>query len=357
MKKTELECKVDSMQQDDLDKITESNIDFSKYTNQTVFITGATGFIGAALVKSFLCISRKKQLPIKIIAAVRDERKANEIYGELLERKNLQLYVGDIRNKITCDEKIDYIFHTASVTASKIMIQQPVYTIDIAYLGTRNVLEYAKEKTVKGVVYVSSMEVYGKTDINKKYITEEDLGYIDIENVRSSYSEGKRICECLCTAYASEYQLPVKVARLAQTFGAGVQKSDTRVYAQFAKSVINKEDIVLHTDGKSEGNYCYIRDVIQALMILGYDGKCGQAYNVVNEKNHMQIREMASMVANEIADSPIKVIFDIPEESNQYGYAPSVKMHLCNEKMQKLGWMPTVGIKESYQRMIHDMLM
>ena len=64
------------------------------------------------------------------------------------------------------------------------------------------------------------------------------------------------MCECLCSAYASEYQLPVKIARLAQTFGAGVNPSETRVFAQFARSLIHGEDIILHTEGKSYGNYC-----------------------------------------------------------------------------------------------------
>ncbi len=60
-------------------------------------------------------------------------------------------------------------------------------------------------------------------------------------NVRSCYPEGKRICECLCNAYASEYKIPVKIARLAQTFGAGILESDNRVYVQFAKSAIEKK--------------------------------------------------------------------------------------------------------------------
>lgn len=90
------------------------------------------------------------------------------------------------------------------------------------------------------MVYVSSMEVYGIPDEKKEYITEKDLGYIELENVRSSYSEGKRICECLCNAYVAEFGLPVKSARLAQTFGAGVLQEDNRVYAQFARSAMKK---------------------------------------------------------------------------------------------------------------------
>ena len=123
----------------------------------------------------------------------------------------------------------------------------------IAIKGTTNVLEFAKAKNVRSMVYISSMEAFGITDPKKNLINEKDLGYIDILNPRSSYSEGKRICECICAAYFSQYGIPVKIARLAQTFGAGVPDSDTRVFAQFAKSAINGEDIVLHTKGESVG--------------------------------------------------------------------------------------------------------
>ena len=66
-------------------------------------------------------------------------------------------------------------------------------------------------------------------------LTEEMQGYVDPLNVRSSYSMGKRMCECMCVSAYKEYGVPVKIARLAQTFGAGIAASDNRVFAQFAK--------------------------------------------------------------------------------------------------------------------------
>lgn len=351
------ECPKGSKQQEDLEHIAASSIDFSKYDNTTVFITGATGLIGSSLAKSLMCCNRIRHMNIHIAAGVRSYDKAEQIYGKLLNRPDLELYIGDITDKIAYADHVDYIFHTASVTASKMMVEHPVCTVETSYRGTYHVLELAKEKRVKGVVYVSSMEVYGTPDSNLEFIEEKDLGYIDIGNVRSSYSEGKRICECLCSAYAAEYNVPVKAARLAQTFGAGVLPGDNRVYVQFAGSVINGTDIVMHTEGTSEGNYCYIRDTVKALLLLGYEGKKGEAYNVVNEETHMQIREMAELVASEVAGGSIKVRYEIPESALAYGYAPSVKMRLSGAKLKGLGWQPEVGLKQMYQRMIADMQM
>lgn len=134
-------------------------------------------------------------------------------------------------------------------------------------------------------------------------------------------------------------------------------KSDNRVYAQFARSAVKGEDIVLHTAGKSYGNYCYTADVIRAIALLLEKGDVGQAYNVCNEETTRTIAEMAQMVAEEFGKGRSKVVFDIPQDAKTYGYAPDVKMHLSAEKLCKLGWKPQYGLKEMYRRMIADLHM
>jgi dTDP-glucose 4,6-dehydratase len=98
-------------------------------------------------------------------------------------------------------------------------------------------LEFARERKVKGFVYLSSMEVFGVTDTRLIEVNETDYGYIDILNPRSSYSESKRLCECLCASYASEFALPVKIARLTQVLGAGIDYNSEWVSAYFARCV------------------------------------------------------------------------------------------------------------------------
>ena len=90
------------------------------------------------------------------------------------------------------------------------------------------------------------MEVYGAFDNLDHEVTEDDLGYIDPLKVRSNYPEAKRLCENMCIAYLQEYGIPVKIARLAQTFGAGILQNENRVFAQFARSVIRRQ-LLLYT--------------------------------------------------------------------------------------------------------------
>ena len=355
-----LESKNDPILQEDLEVIANSNLSFEKLTNKNILITGATGLVGSQLTRALLCCNRIHKLNLKVYILIRNEEKARMIFGDILDRNDIEMVIGDVLNIYTeyIDEKttIDYIFHAACVTASKVMIEKPVDTIYTSLKGTNNILKMAVDKKCKGVVYISSMEMYGqfeKKENSSPHIDEDMLGYINPLKVRSNYPESKRMCENMCIAYVKQYNVPICIARLSQTFGAGILQTENRVFAQFARSVIRKENIVLHTLGKSEGNYCYTRDTVIALIMLLLDGERAEAYNISNEESHTTIGEMAQLVC-EIAGNEIKTVFDIPIE-NSYGYAADTSMKLNTKKMRALGWKPEIGLKEAYIRLIESM--
>lgn len=316
------------------------DFDMSVFDGKTVLVTGATGLIGKLCVKSLLNSGYNTQ----IIALVRDGEKAKNLFGE---SKRLSFIIQDINQRISTSRKVDYIIHAASTTSSRDFVEKPVETIYTAFNGTRNVLEFAKNKRIEGMVYLSSLEVYGVNDFED--ITENSYGYIDILNPRSSYSESKKMVETMCISYGSEYGVPVRIARLAQTFGAGVSKSDNRVFAQFAKAVINKENIVLHTKGKTKRNYCYTTDSVRAIFTILAKGENNNAYNVANESTYCSIAEMAHLLENE----DTKVVYQIDNVNR--GYNPTVKIKLNVNKLNSLGWEAKIGMKEMFERLIEDM--
>lgn len=316
------------------------DFDMSVFDEKTVLVTGATGLIGKLCVKSLLNSGYNTQ----VIALVRDGEKAKNLFGE---SKRLSFLIQDINQRISTARKVDYIIHAASTTSSKDFVEKPVETLYTALNGTRNVLEFAKNKRIEGMVYLSSLEVYGVNDFED--ITENSYGYIDILNPRSSYSESKKMVETMCISYGSEYGVPVRIARLAQTFGAGVSKSDNRVFAQFAKAVINKENIVLHTKGETKRNYCYTTDAVRAIFTILTKGENNNAYNVANESTYCSIAEMAHLLENENT----KVIYQIDDVNR--GYNPTVKIKLNANKLNSLGWEAKIGMKEMFERLIEDL--
>lgn len=314
-----------------------NDFDMSVFDGKTILVTGATGLIGKLCVKSLLNSGYNTQ----VIALVRDEEKAKNIFGE---SKRLTYLVQDINQRINTTRRVDYIIHAASTTSSKDFVEKPVETIYTAINGSRNILEFAKNKRLEGMVYLSSLEIYGVNE--KENIKERDYGYIDILNPRSSYSESKKMVETMCISYGTEYGVPVKIARLAQTFGAGVSISDNRVFAQFAKAIINKENIILHTKGETKRNYCYTTDTVRGIFTILTKGENNNAYNVANENSYCSISEMAHLLENEYTKVEYKI-----DEVNR-GYNPTVKIALNTEKLNALGWEAKVNLKEMFDRLI-----
>lgn len=349
-----VECPDNLTIQEDIEQIVDDFSESEALCGKTILVTGATGLIGSQVVKTLACFNRLKQTNITVLAAVRNAEKATSIFGNLMQRGDVKLIVGDINDGLEMEDAVDYIVHGASATSSKYFVSNPVETIKTAIDGTINVLELARVKNIQGMVYLSSLEVYGTPALDAGLIAETDYGYIDPVNVRSSYSEGKRMVECICASYASEYNVPVKIARLSQTFGPGVDYNDGRVFMEFARCALEKKDIVLHTMGKTVRTYCYVKDAVNALLHILLKGKNGEPYNVTNMNTAVSIMEMANLVCDTIGAGQIKTVVDIPQDIASFGYNPEMVIRLDASKLEALGWKATVGLQEMFERMCRE---
>ncbi len=322
--------------EEDLMRICSADfIPWEKLRSKTVFITGATGLIGFNLVNGLLYANRKKTLGMSILALVRDEARAKERFAAVVHAKEpIQWIVGTVEELPAVAQSVDYIIHCAGQTASKAFVQRPVETIRTSILGTLQTLELARRKHVAGFVYASSMEVYGHPPKGHK-VLETDVCGLSPLAVRNSYPVSKLQCESLCCAYASEYGIPVVIARLAQTFGPGVHPDDNRIFAEFGHCIQEKQDIVLRTKGETERSYLYAADAVTALLTILLKGQPGKAYNVADENTYCSIAEMAQKVA---VSNNIGVRFELDKE-NECGYPEPVYMDLDITQLRELGWL------------------
>ena len=322
---------------------------------KTYLITGITGFLGALITKTLMQSEEYRDGNITIYGIIRNIEKAHQMYGDT-DNQNLHFVQTDITSPNAFAEleciQIDYMIHCAASTRSAYMISNPVETADGIVMGTHNILELARKVQVKSMVYVSSMEVYGKTVDIGRTRTEEELGEVALESSRSCYPMAKRMAEHYCYIYHQEYGVPVCTARLAQVFGVGTSMEDTRVYMQFANAVVEKRDIVLKTTGISMGNYCASDDAVEAILLLLEKGQAGEVYNIVNEENTMSIMEMAKLVARELGENQIQVKVEL-EDSSKTGYAPDTQLRLSGEKMRSLGWCPKKNLIQMYKDILN----
>lgn len=321
-------------------------MDLHRFQGKTVLVSGATGMIGSQVVKRLLEINS-----VKIIALYRNDKKRDLLFLE--KNPNLTWIKHDICNELDLADEIDFIVHTAGVTGgSNKHIDAPMTTIKTALDGTVNLLELAKAKAVKGFVYLSSLEIYGKTDFNISTIEETDGGYIDSTSVRSSYSESKRMCETICAAYCKQFNVPAKIVRLAPTYGKGASYNDNRVLCEFAKCIIERRDIVLKSTGDTVRNYCDVDDAVDAILLVLTDGQNGEAYNIANMNMEVSIKELAEHVIALYPESNIQLRFDLADDITKLGYNQTVKIRLDSSKLMKLGWVP----KNDLDQMIRNVV-
>ena len=312
--------------------------------DKTLLITGASGLIGQALVK------RAYELGANIIALVRDRKKADQLFDF---SGRFSVLESDVRDLPLTPMNVDLVVHAAAATSSKAFAEEPVEIIRSSLDGTMRALEFSRINRVKSFVFLSSMEVYGVQETDEK-IGETHAACLDPMNPRFCYPESKRLCENLCAAYWKEYQVPAKAVRLTQTFGPGVRYDDGRVFAEFARCVIENRDIVLRTAGETRRSYLYTEDAADAVLTVLCKGRPGEAYNAANEETYCSVYEMARLAAGQCAGGRIDVVIR-QEDISSYGYMPTLRMNLDTGKLRALGWEARIGLKEMFDRLIEDM--
>jgi len=339
----------------DIKGILESNsINFNKFNDKNILITGATGIIGSMLVNTLLYANKIKKINCNVYAMVRNKEKAEQKFGkQLKEDLNLNIVCNDIKEQINIKQKIDYIIHAASETSSQNFINNPLETIKTTLLGARNVLEFDKKNKSEKTIFLSTMEVYGTPHTDEK-IKENHETNLMTDEVRNCYPISKRMAENIFFSYSETYKLNIDVLRLTQTFGPGVNYSDKRVFAEFARCVLEQKNIVLHTKGNTKRNYLYLGDAISAILTVLTSNISNEIYNVANEETYCSIYEMAKLVAEKCSNNSIEVKIE-EEDINKYGFAKTLNMNLDTTKIRNLGWEPTTNLEEMYKKLIKTM--
>ncbi|MDE6265430.1 MAG: NAD(P)-dependent oxidoreductase [Paramuribaculum sp.] len=308
--------------------------------NTTFIVTGATGLIGSTIIRCLIALNRS----IRIYAPVRDIEKAKEMFPD---NPDIILMEGDLLDfDYTLCKDVDYIIHCAAPTASKFFVDHSVETIRTIVFATNRILDFARQNPVKSIVYLSSMEVYGQI-VDENPITENVQGHVNPLQLRSSYPMAKRLAENLCCAYASEYALPVKIARLAQTVGAGVGKTDNRAITQFIKLALAGKDIILHTTGQSTNPICYTVDAVSAILYILMRGENGNAYNVANEANYTSVFDLAQLIKRTI-NPDIDVTIEL---NDRMGFPPTTHLRLSCDSLHALGWKAHYSLEDVVTRL------
>ena len=324
-----------------------NNISYEKLKNKTFLITGASGMIGSYLSFVLKVLNDEFHANIHLLLNVRNK---NKLPQELLDDDNVEVIEQDVITPFRYDKKIDYIVHAASPASPKIMVDHPFEVNAANTVGTYNTLMLAKEKQVLSYLFISSREIYGEPIDNINYFYEDGLlGQVNPLVARNSYAEGKKAAENMCVSINEEYQINTKIVRLAHTYGPGMSIYDGRVQADFLKNVINSENIIMKSEGKSLRTYTYIADAIKGIFKVLLDSK-DIVYNISDDKE-ISIKELAEVLVS-LSNNQSKLVINI-DESLKKGSSSFTRGILSNEKIKKeLNWYPKYNVYDGFKRTI-----
>lgn len=328
-------------------------INWQLFANANVLITGANGFLPAYMAKTLLNLNATllKSAPCRVLALVRNYKHAKEVFAPYLDRQDLVLITQDVSEPLSLPYPIHYIIHAASPASPRFYKDAPLSVIYPNVLGTINMLNLARTNPVRSILYFSSGEVYGEFAGS---IDENAYGIVDPTALRSCYAESKRMGENLCIAYGSEYGLPVKIVRPFHTYGPGMKLDDGRVFADFVRSVVMGQDIVLTSSGEAKRSFLYLSDATLAYFLILTKGANNEAYNVANEQGVVSIKELAQIIASLFPEKGLQVRFEPPNES--YMPSPILSCDVKTAKLNALGFTPKVSIEEGFSKTIRSYL-
>lgn len=325
--------------QEDIKKSLSGVLRIEELKNSRILITGATGLVCSAIVDLLISTG----LSITVYAAGRTEKKVDERF-----EGKAKFLPYDATKHITFDVDVDYIIHGASNASPDLYVNEPVETMQANINGMQNLLEYARKKSVKKVIYVSSSEVYGRKESIEPF-KEDQYGFIDLLNPRSSYSMAKRAAETICVSYHAEYGIPFNVVRLGHIYGPSASRSDKRVSSDFAYKAAEGKNLVLKSEGKQIRSYCYSLDCASAILSVLTSGVDGEAYNISNRDSIINIREMAEYLAEA---GGVKLIFEIPSKTEIDTFNPMDNSSLDSTKIKSLGWRGIFSAKDGLEHTV-----
>ena len=303
-----------------------------------ILVTGAAGFLGSHLVEKFL-------------------NDGHEVIGldnyYTGDKANISTFLGNtkfemIRHDVTMPIflEVDGIANLAC-PASPIHYQKfPTQTLKTSVLGAINMLGLAKRLGIK-ILQASTSEVYGDPTVSPQ--AEEYWGNVNPIGIRACYDEGKRVAETLLFDYHRQYGIPIKVARIFNTYGPRMQINDGRVVTNFIVQALRNEPITIYGDGTQTRSFCFVTDLIDGLHSLFFSSHNVTGPINLGNPSEFTMLELATEIIS-LINSNSKIEFhSLPSDD------PKQRKPDISKAEEILSWKPSVSLAEGLKLTIDDL--
>jgi nucleoside-diphosphate-sugar epimerase/SAM-dependent methyltransferase len=226
-------------------------------------------------------------------------------------------------------------------------------TIDVGFLGTKNLLDLAREKKSKSFLFFSSSEVYGNPDPKFIPTPETYLGNVSCTGPRACYDEPKRIGETICMTYSDIYNVPVKIVRPFNIYGPGMRLDDGRVVPNFVVSALKGEKIPIYGDGWNTRTFCYISDAISGFYKVLLSSHNREVFNIGSDEQEIQMRHLAELIHGLVENEDSQVHITVsPNEMYSQKADPNRRCPDLTKIRTIIGYKPKVSLVSGLKRFI-----
>ena len=298
-----------------------------------VVITGGAGFLGSHLCRRLLA----EGLDVVCMDNMLTGRAANveELLGE-----HFRLVKVDVTDYIHVSGPVDAVLHFASPASPIDYLRYPIQTLKVGALGTHRALGLARDKHARFLL-ASTSEVYGDPQVHPQ--PESYWGHVNPIGPRGVYDEAKRYAEALAMAYHRTHGIPVRIARIFNTFGELMRLDDGRAFCTFAVQALRGDPLTVHGDGSQTRSLCYVEDMIEGFWRLLWSDVVGPV-NLGNPRE-VTVRQLAEMIAKAAGVGQPRIQLQ-PRPVDD----PEVRRPDITRARQLLGWEPRVTLEEGIER-------
>jgi dTDP-glucose 4,6-dehydratase len=300
-----------------------------------ILVTGAAGFLGSHMCDRLLAEGHSVIGVDNFITG----RRGNVAH---LERESrFDLLEHDITRPLTVTARVDAIINMASPASPKDYLDHPIETLDVASIGSRNILELARLQGARYLV-ASTSECYGDPLAHPQ--VETYWGNVNPVGPRSCYDEGKRFAEAITMAYHRTYGIPTAIARIFNTYGPRMKLDDGRVVPSLIDQALRSKPMTVFGDGSQTRSFCYVSDLI--------DGMCrlmlaDERYPVnLGNPVELTILEFAERIRRLTGSRSAIEFAPLPEDD------PKQRRPDIGKAERVLGWKPRVDLEDGLRQTI-----
>lgn len=331
--------------EDDLQSVLKaSELDLEHLTAANLFITGGTGFIGCWLLEVIKYSNVELKTNIQATILTRNFSSFQSKAPHLANFSAFKFIEGDVTKFTSPVGNFSHLIHAATDASAALNENNPLQMFSTILDGTKRVLNFALEKRINNILYLSSGAVYGRQPWELKNVPETWLGGPNCVDPRSTYAEAKRAAEMLCTVYAKQFGLKISIARIFALLGPYLSLDIHFAAGNFIQDAIARKKVVVNGDGLPCRSYLYASDLCIWLLRMLASQESLPPINVGSDEA-ISIRELAKKVSKLLGTGEYEVMARPDAGWNPGIYVPSVDLA---EKM--LGLKKTVSLEDAIMR-------